>query len=93
MTNKETKEVKTYEDLSIEDRFQRVNALWLQIEDVIKGKGNSGCVESFFIALHELGSECDRFLRHYFNDSAHKVITNVDILNKVNKINLMIRIK
>lgn len=66
----------------------------MQIEDVIKGKINSEDVESFFIALHTLGGEVKRFMQHYFNDTKpSNIIGNCDILNKVNKINLMITVR
>lgn len=89
-----TKEVKKYEDLTVEERFERINAYWLQIEDVIAGQVNSGDVISFFICLHELNREITRFLTHYFNDkNPAQIIGNVDILNKVTKIQLMINVR
>lgn len=94
MTDKETKpKIKTYEELTVEERYKRIEALWLQIEDVIKGNG-SGDIESFFICLHKVGEEIKRFIQHFFNDKdSANIIKNIDILNKVNKIQLMISIR
>lgn len=93
MTDKETKTFK-YEDLTIDQRYQRIEALWNSIESTIKGEKTLTEVEGFFIVLHNLGAEIKRFISHYFNDKDPAVVIgNLDILNKVNKIQLMISIR